>query len=667
MIYWGKIFRIAAMVAAVALVSVIIILVIQVSGLKNQMEDREISDRESLDSQKVFLDEMSQNLQILSSGSNEVRRYMGLPEKQLIHSEKEGSKSSVDPAVSFFDAFRFLVSQEEEDNQAAVFSQWLSDGKVPEYFSNHDYKYIRDNSIEASVQKDGESLIHMHYDDEQKVVEFSDIAGNNYSVSMDSNPESVLKEVIKNLDNYSDSIDVVEKSIQKVLVSEEVKSILDNRGLKFNPMNNGLYNLINGKDGSILLRLGRHRTIFQIGDNSYKSIDEFKENLLTFLKSVNTQTESERIDKLVLKKMEEIFADKGFKVLLESEGCLPELQREEDNEFIYFHIYRTDGTVKGSYALQKGFGEILLLSGDGKYLKSLDRFTPDNNFRSLIIDEDNQKNYTPYALDDSSDTFLVVGTHEHNADTMILVNANNRTGKIHMVSFPRDLYYKGNKINNIYKEHGPDQLARELSEITGFNIKKYISIDMFAFIDVIDILGGIDVTLENDLIDPTYKVKNNGVWSTLYYRKGKHHLDGLEALRVARSRHGSEAYDRSRRQQLIVQAVMTKMATLGAGDMSTLYDFVSSIFSYIDTNLSIADLVKSFVMYKNNEIEEPVTLNLDNILVARWSNTYLLPLEEEKKLLAADDFFAGQWIVLPKNNDWNIFNRFLGNIFNSGK
>ncbi|MBN2656917.1 MAG: LCP family protein [Spirochaetales bacterium] len=667
MIDWGKIFRIAATAAAVILVTVIIVLSIEMGRLNSRLADSEDFYRTALENQRMTIDQMSQNLQILASGSNEVRRYMSLPEKQLIQSvSEESGKGLIDPAVSFFDAFRYLVSQEEEENRAAAFSLWLDEGKIEEYFSSRDYIFKRKNGEKVSILKNDEEMLSLNWNDSKNFIEFTDIAGNNYNLARDENPGQTLDKAVNILETYSREIRERESFLARLMESPEIQDILAEKGLDIQEKSSFHFNLINRRDESYLASIGRRGTGFYAGNISYPGDDAFQTGLMEFLREISTETESERIDKLVLAKMEEVFADEGFKVLLESEDCLRDLQREEDEEFVYFHIFRKDGTIRGSYVLQKEFGEVLLISGDGKYLKSLDQFAPENDFRALVVNEQKTDSFSPFALDDSSDTFLVVGTHEHNADTMIIVHADNKTGKIKMISFPRDLYYKGSKINNIYKEQGPAQLAKELSEITGYSIKKYISIDMFAFIDVINILGGIDVTLESDLIDPTYKVKNNGVWSTLYYRKGTHHLDGVAALRVARSRHGSEAYDRSRRQQLIVKAIMDRMSSLGAGDMSTFYDFVTSVFSYIDTNLTIGDLAKSFVMYKDNEIDDPVTLNLDNILVARWSNTYLLPIEEEKKLLADDNFFAGQWIVVPKDNDWDLFNKFIGNVFNSG-
>jgi polyisoprenyl-teichoic acid--peptidoglycan teichoic acid transferase len=168
--------------------------------------------------------------------------------------------------------------------------------------------------------------------------------------------------------------------------------------------------------------------------------------------------------------------------------------------------------------------------------------------------------------------------------------------------------------------------------------------------------------LDEDLIDPTYKVKNNGIWSTLYYRKGTHHLDGVAALRVARSRHGSDDFDRSKRQQLVIRAVFDQMRSINAGDISKVYDFVSTVFSYIDTNLNTADIVKNFLMYKDNEIADPNIINTDNILYATYTNLYLLSEQEKADVLKNDDFYKGLWIVLPRDNNWNLIKKHIENI-----
>ena len=94
---------------------------------------------------------------------------------------------------------------------------------------------------------------------------------------------------------------------------------------------------------------------------------------------------------------------------------------------------------------------------------------------------------------------------------------------------------------------------------------------MFAFIDVINILDGIDVELSEDLVDPTYKVRNNGKWSTLYYKKGIHHVNGVEALRIARARHFTPVFSRDSRQQKILISIKNRFKEIGISDFDKMF------------------------------------------------------------------------------------------------
>lgn len=641
---------------------------VRINILDNRFEDTKLSYNRELESNKQLIDEISQNLQVLSSGSNEVRRSLNLPEKQLIQkgSEREGT-AEVDLAVSFFDAFRFLIDNEELDNAAGEFTKFITDNSIGEYFSENGYIFERNNPLNASVIQNLNVYLSLSYDTGRGEIDLQDIEGNVINVAHDDEGIfEIFESEILIFRSYDDKLLEIGNSIQNIVEMDKIQDLLNDRSFSINKTDRGRFSITNDKDDSQIGIFRQDDREILLNSDRFTSLEDFEKTLVEFLRTASDRTETEAIDDLVLAKIEEIFSDEGFKVLLETNGCKREIIFHEDEEFIYFDIYKNDGTIRGSFVLQKDFGEVLLLSGDGKYLKSLKMFTPGNDLRSLIVNEDEDETLLPYIFDDSSEHFLVVGTHEHNADTMIIVNANNKTGRLNMISIPRDLYYKGNKINSIYKVHGPERLASELSEITGLDIKKYISIDMFAFIDVVNILGGLDVTIEEDLIDPTYKVKNNGVWSTLYYRKGTHHLDGVAALRVARSRHGSDDFDRSKRQQQVIEAVFDKMRSINAGDLGKVYEFVSTVFSYIETNLNTADIVRNFLMYKDNQISDPNIINTDNILYNTYTNLYLLPAEEQKILRQDENFYKGLWIVLPRNNDWNLIKKHIEKILSNG-
>lgn len=663
-----NVFIITAGATIVFLVSILLIMGIRISNLSEELKANRQTYNRELEDSKLSIDEISQNLELLSSASNEVRRSLSLPEKRLIQSHStEDVNSQFNLSVTFFDAFRYLVDNETMERTAGEFSSFIDDLELDDYFSSHDYLLKRIDFFNAGVFRNGIEYLLLKYSGESGTVRFVNILGDQFELKLDDKSTLIkLDEELEQYDLYDEKVEDLKDTLVQLSDSEEIQQILTERGLVISHTKEDIYKILNNKNDSIVGSFNQEREHILLNSEQYSSIETFQKSLIDFVSTVNNKTDSEIVDALVLDKMVEVFSDEGFKVLLETNNCKSELSKREDEEFVYFDVLNSDGMVKGSFVLQKDFGEVLLLTGDGKYLKSLKMFTPGNDLRSLILSSENKESYLPHVFDDSSENFLVVGTHEHNADTMIIVNANNKTGQLNMISIPRDLYYKGRKINNIYNTFGPERLAFELSDITGLDIKKYISIDMFAFVDVVNILEGLDVTLEKDLIDPTYKVKNNGVWSTLYYRKGTHHLDGVAALRVARSRHGSDDFDRSRRQQLVIRAVFDQLKKMNSRDISKIYDFVSTVFSYIDTNLNTADIVKNFLMYKDNEITDPNVINTDNILYATYTNLYLLPVEEQKKLKQDENFYKGLWIVLPRDNNWSLIKKHIETILKNG-
>ena len=189
---------------------------------------------------------------------------------------------------------------------------------------------------------------------------------------------------------------------------------------------------------------------------------------------------------------------------------------------------------------------------------------------------------------------------------------------------------------------------------------------MFAFIDVINILGGIDITLDQDLVDPTYKVRNNGIWTTLYYKKGTYHLDGIETLRVARARHFTPLFSRDDRQQRIIISLFNKVSELSITDFDRIYNITKSIMTYLDTDITITESLSLLNDIKNIKRFNKIVLSTDNVLVATYTNLMYMGMTEEE---ADDDFDKGAWILVPENNNWNSINYFLKKSIqdNSGK
>ena len=165
-------------------------------------------------------------------------------------------------------------------------------------------------------------------------------------------------------------------------------------------------------------------------------------------------------------------------------------------------------------------------------------------------------------------------------DTILVVSLDPVTGKVAMLSFPRDIsnfpLWNGGKftgkINSLmtyagtHRDQFPDApiqtLAREVTFIIGVPINYYAAIDLDGFRTMIDAVGGVDIVSDRAINDPSY-----GGWLSPNHpigfnlTAGKHHLGGEDALAYARSRkgNGDNDFTRARRQQQLLVAIEKKL------------------------------------------------------------------------------------------------------------
>lgn len=269
---------------------------------------------------------------------------------------------------------------------------------------------------------------------------------------------------------------------------------------------------------------------------------------------------------------------------------------------------------------------------------------------------------------------LVAGKNGSLVDTMIYANINPATREITLVSIPRDLYYNNRKINSYYALYGMNEMKRILSNVTGYKIDKFVLIDMYAFVEVVDILGGIDVHLEQPVIDPTYKTFDGGKWSTLYYRAGDHHLSGKQALRLARTRHTSSDFARAERQQMILKALQQKAQKGGFGNADNLSRLIGVVLTKVETDISAPEVLNYYFKYQSFKVRGGNVLSSGNVLdskmtgekkqqdcLAKIDETAEESIrEEEKKKCQKID--KGEYILEPKNGSWNTVKWYFNQI-----
>lgn len=177
-------------------------------------------------------------------------------------------------------------------------------------------------------------------------------------------------------------------------------------------------------------------------------------------------------------------------------------------------------------------------------------------------------------------------------DTIIVASYDHDTNYLNLISIPRDTQVTytnvyGNKetskINQVYYnsgwikkdyEMGINGVSQEVTKITGLPIHYSALITLDGFKELIDAIGGIDITVEKDIknvyppteLSAEYKKNNckNVLLADGYYcewslRAGNHSMNGEEALVYARSREYTTDWDRSRRQQQVIDAIRSKI------------------------------------------------------------------------------------------------------------
>ncbi len=149
-------------------------------------------------------------------------------------------------------------------------------------------------------------------------------------------------------------------------------------------------------------------------------------------------------------------------------------------------------------------------------------------------------------------TILFAGTDEggYRTDTMMLFSVNRATGKMSLVSIPRDtlIYceYSVPKINSAYGwasggEAGMEQLLMRVEEIIGFRPDGYVLVDLSVFEQLVDTMGGVNFTVPVDMHyeDPSQDL-------SIDLSAGEQHLNGAQAMQVVRFRSGYATQDLGR-------------------------------------------------------------------------------------------------------------------------
>jgi LCP family protein required for cell wall assembly len=198
------------------------------------------------------------------------------------------------------------------------------------------------------------------------------------------------------------------------------------------------------------------------------------------------------------------------------------------------------------------------------------------------------------------------------SDTLILVRIDPEARTASMLSIPRDTATQipslgWAKINSAYgfgysnaetlygvgtspDAAGGALAAQSLEQLLGVRIDYIAQVDFRGFARLVDSLGGVVIDAQQPIYDAEYPTENYGV-ERIYIAPGLQVMDGATALIYARTRHTTSDFDRSRRQQQVLSALLAQVRERGILENVTLLPRWAEVLEEnVRTTLPISDL-----------------------------------------------------------------------------
>lgn len=246
-------------------------------------------------------------------------------------------------------------------------------------------------------------------------------------------------------------------------------------------------------------------------------------------------------------------------------------------------------------------------------------------------------------------------------DTIILVSINTKEGTVNMISLPRDLLvyvpgWKMSRINTIYA-HGESVgwpgggfglFQETLLYNFGIYVGHYAMVDLSGFQDIVDVLGGVEVTVDcamqgyvlkeprlrqedfatyEEYVD--YTDPESGNWELYTLPVGVHELDGYMALWYARWRHGLDDFDRSYRQQQVLRAIIEQARENGFLNLTRIPQLWREYNDLVQTSMGLRNMIDL----------APIAADLDDVEIRSYMVTRAVTIPWDDPATETIDYY----------------------------
>lgn len=327
-------------------------------------------------------------------------------------------------------------------------------------------------------------------------------------------------------------------------------------------------------------------SVVVLNSSGLENVNSLEGSKLGVLKTIGNEATKKSLTDL--KKYNVTYTKKTYDNML---GMLKALYDGEVDAIVLNEAYRSNVCDLEDYAN---------FNNDTKVIHKTVYYTKENS-SSLAVSDITSKPFN--ILISGNDSF---GSLDENSrsDVDMLVTINPVTSTILLTSIPRDSYVK--EVCNDYAcnygvydklthtgIYGVDTTKDTIENLLDIDINYVYRVNFTSMIDIVDALGGVDVTVPKGMAVSKFYTNSNleGV------HEGENHLDGKRALAYSRER---KAYldgdlQRARNQQQVLQA-MFKKAT--SPDIIKNYtSLLKALIGAFDTNMTTKEIT-SFIKYQ---------------------------------------------------------------------
>ena len=252
-------------------------------------------------------------------------------------------------------------------------------------------------------------------------------------------------------------------------------------------------------------------------------------------------------------------------------------------------------------------------------------------------------------------------------DTLILLTVDPSTKTAGMLSIPRDMWvnipgFGYSRINTAWTlgrgsrlpGGGPDLTMRTVSHFIGVPVDYYVQVDFDTFVDIIDMIGGVDVYNDETLmLDPTSHGKDFPKVKLTCC--GMRHLNGRVALAYARCRHLEQGctdgdVGRARRQQKVIFAIREKV--FDPENFPALLEQAPALYSTLSagirTNMPLEDAIRLAVLVRDipreniqNRVIDHSMVTFGNAVLGGQRASVLKPIPDKIRIVRDEIFRPG--------------------------